>query len=264
MFSKNKRIGILNDFSSKEHIEKYINYLVNWIKEKVSLAHAKGTIFGLSGGIDSALISVLCKKAFPDNSLGLIMPIDSMKHKDSDISSLIKAFNLTTKTIDLKLTFNTINKAIKVKNNLALSNIKPRLRMTTLYAYAQELNYLVVGTDNEDEYFIGYFTKYGDGGVDLLPIVHLLKSEVRILAKYLEIPQSIIDKKPSAGLWEGQNDEDELGFSYQDLDNFIAMDYDKINKNTKEKIERMHVNSEHKRNVPTKPLTIEEFFQENK
>lgn len=256
-----KRIGLeellKNDINI---IQKYVDYLIVWIKQKVKEANCCGVIYGISGGIDSALVSILCKKAFKDQSLGVIMPIDSMEHEKKDIESLVQEHQLNTKTIDLKESFLNLQYNLNLKNKLALSNIKPRLRMMTLYALAQELNYLVIGTDNEDEYHIGYFTKYGDGGVDILPIVNLLKKEVRMIAKYLNVPESIIDKKPSPGLWEGQSDEDELGFTYNDLDNFLSGDYDKINTNVKAKIEKMHSISEHKRNTPTKPMTIEQFY----
>ncbi|WP_406615192.1 NAD(+) synthase [Mycoplasmopsis hyopharyngis] len=256
-----KRIGLEELLvKDKNIIEKYVDYLASWIAQKVKDAKCYGVVYGISGGIDSAVVSLICKRAFEKDSLGIIMPIDSMAHEQKDIQALIKEHQLNTKTVELNQVFSTLEKNLNLKNKLALSNIKPRLRMTTLYALAQELNYLVVGTDNEDEHHIGYFTKYGDGGVDILPIVNLLKKEVRMIAKYLNVPESIINKKPSAGLWEGQSDEDELGFTYNDLDNFLCMDYDKINTNIKAKIEKMHLNSEHKRNTPTKPMTIEQFY----
>lgn len=247
---------------NKEVALEYIDTIVNFLKEKVKESNSKGLIVGISGGIDSALVYALAKKAFPKDALGVIMPIDKMEHDLAHINELEKSMNTKFITINLKETFDAILDTLKVEDKMSISNIKPRLRMTTLYAIAQSKKYLVCGTDNKDEYFIGYFTKYGDGGVDLLPIVHLTKSEVKYLSKLLNVPESIINKKPSAGLWEGQSDEDELGFSYDDLDfyldhinnNVIINKY--LDKNVIEKIERMHKNSEHKRQSAYKPLDI--------
>lgn len=247
---------------NKEVALEYIDTIVNFLKEKVKESNSKGLIVGISGGIDSALVYALAKKAFPKDALGVIMPIDKMEHDLAHINELEKSMNTKFITINIKETFDAILDTLKVEDKMSISNIKPRLRMTTLYAIAQSKKYLVCGTDNKDEYFIGYFTKYGDGGVDLLPIVHLTKSEVKYLSKLLNVPESIINKKPSAGLWEGQSDEDELGFSYDDLDfyldhinnNVIINKY--LDKNVIEKIERMHKNSEHKRQSAYKPLDI--------
>lgn len=247
---------------NKEVALEYIDTIVNFLKEKVKESNSKGLIVGISGGIDSALVYALAKKAFPEDALGVIMPIDKMEHDLAHINELEKSMNTKFITINLKETFDAILGTLKIEDKMSISNIKPRLRMTTLYAIAQSKKYLVCGTDNKDEYFIGYFTKYGDGGVDLLPIVHLTKSEVKYLSKLLNVPESIINKKPSAGLWEGQSDEDELGFSYDDLDfyldhinnNVIINKY--LDKNVIEKIERMHKNSEHKRQSAYKPLDI--------
>jgi NAD+ synthase len=107
------------------------------------------------------------------------------------------------------------------QRTLAEANMKPRLRMTTLYFFANSLGYLVVGTGNKSELTVGYFTKYGDGGVDLLPIGGLVKAQVRELAEHLEVPRRVIDKPPSAGLWQGQTDEGEMGMSYEELDRYI-------------------------------------------
>ena len=129
---------------------------------------------------------------------------------------------------------------------MAYANIKPRLRMTTLYYYAQLKKYLVAGTGNKSEFTVGYFTKYGDSGSDLMPLVDFTKKEIYELAKYLGVPDKIIQKPPSAGLFENQTDEDEMGFSYDDLEKFI--NNEKIDSNIEEKIKRMVKISEHKRN----------------
>ncbi|MCS4536655.1 NAD(+) synthase [Mycoplasma sp. CSL7475-4] len=263
------RIGLrensnINSKPIEQKIEQYSNYLVNWLRERVKKAKAKGLIVGISGGIDSALVSALAKRAFPDNTIGVVMPIDSMSFDLNDIEQLQKNIELNLISVDLKSTFEEIKSATNVTDKMSLSNIKPRLRMTTLYALAQQKNYLVVGTDNEDELFIGYFTKHGDGGVDILPISRLLKNEVRLLAKHLNVPDSIINKKPSAGLWEGQSDEDELGFSYNDLDNYLNNNLDLLDTNIKFKIERLHRATHHKRQKAYQPKTIEQYFKKEK
>jgi NAD+ synthase len=136
---------------------------------------------------------------------------------------------------------------------LVLANIKPRLRMTTLYFLASSLNYLVVGTSNRSELAIGLYTKYGDGGSDLLPIGHLVKSEVRALARELSIPSPIIERTPSAGLWTGQTDEDDMGFSYGDLERYLDEGPQGVSPALAMRIERLTRSSEHKRQLPPMP-----------
>jgi NAD+ synthase len=131
--------------------------------------------------------------------------------------------------------------------------MKPRLRMTTLYFIANSLNYLVAGTGNRSELAIGYFTKHGDGGADLLPIGHLLKSEVRALARELHIPSTIIERTPSAGLWAGQSDEEEMGFGYADLQRYIEEGPQGVSPALAMRIERLARSSEHKRQLPPMP-----------
>lgn len=223
--------------------------IIKWIKDYVEGAGAKGLVFGLSGGIDSAVIAGLAKKAFPNNSLGIIMPIASNPEDEEDARLVAKALDLEIEKVELTETFNTfVNASFSSNNNMAISNIKPRLRMATLYYYGQDRNYLVCGSSNKSEFYIGYYTKFGDSGVDLLPLADILKRDIFKLAKELGIPKKIIDKKPSAGLWKGQTDEDEMGFSYEDLDSHISGE--KIGDETAEKIEKMHRNSNHKRVFP--------------
>ncbi|UVD81444.1 NAD(+) synthase [Mycoplasma iguanae] len=230
----------------------YYNYLVKWVQESVKNAKCDGVIVGLSGGIDSSVVAAIAKDAFPNNSLGLIMPIESSDQDLKDAISVVQKLDLSFEIVDLNETFKVMTSHLPVVNKLAIANIKPRLRMTTLYAFAQEKKYLVLGTDNMAEMFLGYFTKYGDGGVDLLPIVHLTKMEVFELAKLIGIPQQIIEKKPSAGLWENQEDEQELGFSYEDFDNYV---YNKssLDRETIKKIELQHQITEHKRKSIPQP-----------
>ena len=223
--------------------------LVKWVGDYAKKIGTKGFIFGLSGGIDSAVIAAISKRIFPENSLGLIMPCDSINEDREDALKVAKEINLETKTIDLTSTFDELMKASFISGNImAKSNIKPRLRMTTLYYYAQDLGYLVLGPSNGSEMYLGYSTKYGDSGADLMPIANILKTDIFKIAKELGLPEFIINKKPSAGLWLGQTDEDEMGFTYEILDAYIRGE--KIPEpEIKEKIDKMHKNSEHKRKL---------------
>jgi NAD+ synthase len=142
-----------------------------------------------------------------------------------------------------------------LRARVPLANVKPRLRMSALYYIANAMNYLVAGTGNRSELTIGYFTKYGDGGVDVLPIGHLLKSEVRALARALEVPASIIEKPASAGLWLGQTDEEEMGFTYADLESYLTEGPEAVAPALAMRIERLIRASEHKRALPATPET---------
>jgi NAD+ synthase len=231
--------------------------LVEWIRERIKEANCRGTVIGLSGGIDSAVTSVLCKKAFPNSTLALIMPCYSSQEDIEDAQLLAGMFDIKAKIIDLDDTFDTLltrlegTESPEVKDRLAVANIKPRLRMTSLYYYAGKLNRLVVGTDNRSELKVGYFTKHGDGGVDIAPLGNLVKTEVRQLAKYLEIPERIIKRPPSAGLWEEQTDEDELGITYQELDHYILTG--EAEAEVKERIEELAEQNDHKLGFPPFP-----------
>jgi NAD+ synthase len=161
---------------------------------------------------------------------------------------------MTTETIDLAPVNDLMAKVLPEGNAMARANLKPRLRMMTLYYFANSRGYLVAGTDNKTESFTGYFTKYGDGGVDILPISHLLKRQVRAMARALGVPEEIITKPPSAGLWEGQTDEGEMGITYEELDTIIAGiesgHTESLDPALVEKAKRMHASSEHKRRLP--------------
>lgn len=237
-----------------------IERIVKWIEEQVKAAKAKGCVFGLSGGLDSSVVGVLCKEAFPNNCLGLLMPCFSKEEDLKDAQDFAEKFSIPTKFIDLKPAFNQLYVQLEGKSyseqgmNLAIANLKPRLRMITLYYHANKLNYLVVGTGNKSEALMGYFTKYGDGGVDILPLGGLLKSEVRELAKKLDIPAKIVNKIPSAGLWPGQTDEGEMGITYADLDRIIIglekNELTGLDKKLVSKVKQKMAETEHKRSLP--------------
>ncbi|MGF7058589.1 NAD(+) synthase [Brassicibacter mesophilus] len=233
-----------------ENIQKTCDSITQWLKDKVIEAGCKGVVFGLSGGIDSAVVAALSKRAFPNDSLGIIMPCHSISEDEEHARLVSDALNLRTEKVDLSQVFDVyINKLNDTGSNvLALSNIKPRLRMTTLYYFAQINKYLVAGTSNKSEMTVGYFTKHGDSGVDILPIADFVKEEVRDLARYLNIPDIVISKPPSAGLWEEQTDEKEMGFSYKQLDSYIRTGV--AEQDVKKKIDNMNKLSEHKRRLP--------------
>ena len=230
------------------NVDKVINEAVGWIKGTVEGAGAKGAVFGLSGGIDSAVVAALCKKAFPEDSLGVIMPCYSNPIDEEHALLVAEALDLKTKTVVLDQVFDTMKASVGVQDSdpkLAVANIKARLRMITVYYNAGVKNYLVAGTGNRSELTIGYFTKYGDGGVDFMPLVSFVKKEVVELAYKLGIPEIVITKPPTAGLWEDQSDEKEMGMSYAELDNYILTGEGP--ENIKSKVEGMYRRSEHKR-----------------
>ena len=243
-----------------EILEQKIRKTVEWLREQVAQSHTRGLILGISGGIDSAVVGFLIKMACPDNSLGVIMPIKSSEKDMEHAKELVEKANLTHMTLDLTQAHSLMLGIVKETMQdawredfarISDANTRARLRMTGLYTIANNLGYLVVGTGNAAEIYTGYFTKYGDGGVDVLPIAHLKKSEVYEWAEYLGVPQSILDKAPSADLWEGQTDEIEMGTTYRCIDAFL--DGQEVPEKDREVIERLHRNSEHKRNTATVP-----------
>ncbi len=242
----------------KSSIEELAQRLTLWTRETVLAAGGKGVVLGMSGGIDSSVAAVLCKRAFPEATLGVIMPCHSCDI-DREHAELVAAkFYIPVKIVVLDGVFNSLINALPdvgydvTTRKLAENNIKPRLRMVTLYYFANRLNYLVVGASNRSELSVGYFTKHGDGGSDLMPLGNLVKSQVRDLARYLDISIEIIDKPPSAGLWDGQTDEEEIGLTYDELDRYLITG--KAEKKIKEKIDFKISQSAHKRCLPPVPL----------
>ena len=230
------------------NVEKVINEAVDWIKTTVTEAGAKGVVYGLSGGIDSAVVAALCKKAFPEDTLGVIMPCYSNPIDEEHAHLVADALKLETKTAVLNDAFDAMKGILGVSESdprLAVANIKSRLRMITLYYNAGVRGYLVAGTGNRSELTIGYFTKYGDGGVDFMPLTSFVKHEVRELAYALGIPEIVITKPPTAGLWENQTDEQEMGMSYDELDSYILTGSGP--EHIKNKVDGMYRRSEHKR-----------------
>ncbi|MDD5677983.1 MAG: NAD+ synthase [Kiritimatiellae bacterium] len=189
-----------------------------WIAQNVHDAGAKGAVVGLSGGIDSAVTVTLCEKALGANVLGVNMPCESDPNEKEDAMLITTKLGVMTLTVRLDETYQALIAGLSDGTRMATANLKARLRMAILYFLANTLSYLVVGTGNKTELMVGYFTKYGDGGVDILPLGGLYKTQVWELARALKIPDKIINTTPSAGLWPGQRDEEELGISYAELD----------------------------------------------
>jgi NAD+ synthase len=238
-------------------MEKLSGKLSAWIKEKVLAAGCRGIVLGMSGGVDSSVLAALCINAFPDNTLGLIMPCHSSDEDKIHAEAVAKKFSILTKTVVLDGVFDAYLKILPdfqpdaSLSRLAQANLKARLRMVTLYYAANQMKYLVAGSGNRSELTIGYFTKHGDSGVDILPLGNLVKKEVKELARFLNIPPEIIDKPPSAGLWAGQTDEAEMGFSYEALDRYILTG--KAPEELKKRIEGIRAAGAHKCATPPIP-----------
>ncbi len=239
----------------------------DFIKIYVKNSGCKGVIIGLSGGVDSALVALLCKQVLgKKNTKCVFLPDDTTPKLDfKHLDLIVKKLDLFCVKKEITNLVNELSKNCILKpDKFALANIKTRVRMLILYEYANITENLVCGTSNKSELLVGYFTKYGDGGVDIQPIGDLYKTQVWELAKYLKIPEEIISKPPTAGLWKEQTDEKELRISYKHLDIILAgleqkMNFDDIAKiagvktSDVQRINKMRIKSQHKRRTPLIP-----------
>ena len=242
---------------------------LNWEKVSKKLVdfirgYEEGVVLGLSGGLDSSTVAKLSVMALGrDRVLGLIMPSGAL---DEDAVRVARMLGIEYKVIDITGIVSGMVGACGLDGGLIpIGNLKARIRMALLYYHANVMGRIVVGSGNKSELLVGYFTKYGDGGVDILPLGDLYKTQVRMLAEYLGIPKDIVWKTPTAGLWPGQTDEGELGMPYERLDlilygiHELGMKKEEVSKEfgipraDVERVEEMVRNSEHKRSMPPIP-----------
>ena len=248
----------------KKDYQSIQNKIKRFLVEEAIQRQSSGVIFGLSGGIDSAVIASLCATSLKDKSLALLMPDSKVTPRTDteDALKLVDKLGLDYKLIDISLVHSEYSKYLE-PNSLALGNLRARIRSNILYYYANSKNLLVLGSSDRSEYLIGYFTKFGDGAADLLPIVSLYKTQIREFAKSLGVQDSIISKKSSPSLWQGHTAEDEIGLSYEEVDLILYSIIDKklslqetanlaeIDLLIVDKIHKLYKKSEHKRITAT-------------
>jgi NAD+ synthase len=248
-------------------VEEAITVIKLFMKTYVENAKSQSVVLGLSGGVDSAVVAVLCQEVFgKENTHCLFLPDEATPEKDrNDVSVLVDKFDLSVQEQDITELVNTFLKETDTsEDTLVKANVKARLRMVRIYSYANRTKSLVCGTSNKSELLIGYFTKYGDGGVDIMPIGDVYKTQVWEIAKKFKLPSCMIEKPPTAGLWKGQTDENELRMNYEVLDQILVglerrMDVSEIAKilqipvDDVNRIHQMRVCSQHKRNMPLIP-----------
>ncbi len=236
--------------------ESLADRIARWMREYLEAAGAAGFVFGISGGVDSATVGALAVRAVgPERTLGAILPCHSAPD-DLRLALLVaEPFGIPTVTVNLGPAYDALMAALPPSDHpLAAANVKPRLRMIALYFLAQSRHFLVLGSGNKSELLAGYFTKFGDGGVDLLPLGGLYKTQVWELARELGVPEEVIQRPPTAGLWPGQTDEGEMGITYRELDRILgaleAGDVSGLDPAQVEKVREMVLRSQHKRQLP--------------
>ena len=252
----------------KIDVEKTKNNITEFVQNKVSEANADGLVVGLSGGIDSTVAAFLaCEAVGKENVFGVVLPSTTTPTEDKlHGTTIAQLLGINYKEMAIDSILNEFLSVAQLEEDiLAIGNLKARIRMSIIYFYANSKNYLVCGTGNKSEISIGYFTKYGDGACDIEPIGDLYKTDVYELAKYLEVPQEIIDKPPRAGLWNNQTDEDEIGMTYKLLDKILyqfiekEIDADSIAKELNIEVNEVNdiINrvkrNQHKTQVPESP-----------
>ena len=254
--------GVLNKIIEQDY-SGISNKIQNSLKQKLEEIKSNGVIFGLSGGVDSVVTAYLCANSIKDNTTVLILPDSkiSPKEETEDAIKVVDELGLNYRLLDINLIHGSYAKNLE-PDDKALGNLSARIRKNIIYYYANAKNLTVLGTSDKTEHLIGYFTKFGDGAADLLPISSLYKNQVRGLAKYLGVPDSIIKKKSSPNLWKNHFAEIELDASYEQIDCVLYCIFDEkisidetvkrtaIDKNTVEKIYNLYKKSKHKRITP--------------
>lgn len=247
--------------------EEIVDIVTTFIRDSLEQSGMSGVVIGMSGGLDSSILAKLASDALgPDKVLGMFLPESSSSQEDAEHAEFYsRSLGIEFETVSIDGMLQASREAVEGSvDKTVLANIKARCRMIVLYQRANALNRLVLGTGNKSELMVGYFTKFGDGGCDLLPIGDLYKTQIKEMAEFLGLPKEIIIKPPSAGLWEGQTDEVELGISYEELDSILlgielSMDDDQISERTNHpisevaRIRSMVKRTAHKRKTPLIP-----------
>lgn len=235
-----------------QKLEKYGLYLAKWANDYLEQSKAFGYVLGLSGGIDSSLALAILSLNSNLKLIGAFIDIESSKRDLEDVKLLQDLFKFEFVYMNLTDEYHSLVKKLDIENNnLAKQNLKSRLRANALYALAAKNSLLTCGTTNADELLVGYYTKFGDSACDIALLSYLNKSQIRYLASVYKIPQSIIDKAPSAGLYEGQTDEKDMGISYQEIDHYLSnANIDPIQDS---KINAKYLANKHKLNAPARP-----------
>ena len=256
---------IINEIVNQDYT-KIIENIEKFVSEQIDKNNADGIILGLSGGIDSAVLAYICKRKLKEKTLAIIMPDTSItpNTETEDALKIIALTGIEYKLIDIKPIIKEYTMYLE-PNEKARGNLRARVRTNILYYYANIRNYLVLGSSDKSEYLVGYFTKFGDGASDITPIISLYKLQVREIAKHLGVPVNVISKKSSPHLWKEHEAEKEIGVSYEEIDSILYCMFDKklsisetekitgIDKNMIEKVQRLNINSEHKRATTPKP-----------
>ena len=256
---------IVNEITNQDY-SSITETIEGFLSEQIEKNHTNGVILGLSGGVDSAVLSYICKRKLKEKTMALVMPDTSItpKTETEDALKMIALTGIQYKLIDIKPIVNEYSMYLE-PNNKARGNLRARIRTNILYYYANAKNYLVLGSSDKSEYLIGYFTKFGDGASDLTPIISLYKLQVKGIAKHLGVPENVIAKKSSPYLWEEHQAEEEIGASYEEIDSILYCLFEKklsvaetekitqIEKSKIQKIQELNINSEHKRSPTPKP-----------
>ncbi len=254
------------DEIEKQNYEDITELMEKFLEEQIEKNKADGLILGLSGGIDSAVLAYLCKRSLKEKTLAIIMPDTEItpNYETEDALKMIALTGIEYKLIDIKPIVKEYSMYLE-PNDWAKGNLRARIRTNILYYYANAKNYLVLGASDKSEHLIGYFTKFGDGAADIVPIISLYKLQVRKFAEFLGVPKNVIEKKSSAHLWKEHEAEKEIGVSYEEIDSILYCIFDKklsieetvnktqIEKTTIEKVYNLYLKSEHKRLPAQKP-----------